>query len=64
MNKSIQQSSSNLQFSIDASTERQVVKLMDSETGEIIRQFPSEQALAISKSIEQMQRGTLINAHA
>jgi len=32
-----------------------VVKLVDSETGDVIRQFPSDEMLAISKAIGQMQ---------
>jgi len=40
-----------------------VVKMVDTETEEVLRQFPSEEMLAISKSIDRMQ-GLLINREA
>src|ERR1019366_8310805 len=40
LNQSMKANSSNLAFSIDPDTERTVVKLMDSTTGEVIKQFP------------------------
>ena len=53
-------SSNELQFSIDKETGVQVVKLTDKETGEVIRQIPSEEMLKIAKSIDAM-RGTLVS---
>jgi len=41
----------NLQFSIDEDTGRTVVKIVDPDTKEIIRQIPSEQLLSIAKSL-------------
>jgi len=45
-----------------------VVKLVDSETGDVIRQFPSDEMLAISKAIgqmqEQLQQATLTKGQA
>lgn len=56
INQALQQSSNrNLEFSIDADSNKTVVKLVDNQTGDIIRQFPSEATLAISKAITQMQ---------
>lgn len=56
INKSLQQSASkNLEFSIDPGTKEPLVKLVDSQTGDVIRQFPSEAMLAISKTIGQYQ---------
>jgi flagellar protein FlaG len=43
----------NLQFSIDNETGRSVVKVVDATTNEIIRQFPSEELLAITRSIDK-----------
>lgn len=42
----------NLQFSIDKDTGRSVVKVVDSSTNEVIRQIPSEELLAIARSID------------
>lgn len=56
INKTLQQSASkNLEFSIDPGTKEPLVRLVDKETGDVIRQFPSEATLAISKSIGQYQ---------
>jgi len=52
LNKTMQQSNRNIQFSVDSDTQRTVVKLTDTETGDTIRQYPSKEALAISKSID------------
>jgi flagellar protein FlaG len=64
INKALQQSNKNLQFSIDTDTKKSVVKLVDTETGDVIRQFPSEEAIAISKSIDQIQQGLLLKLKA
>jgi len=64
MNKAIQQGNSNLEFTIDKGSERILVKLIDTSTGDVIRQIPSEEALAIAQSIEQMQQGLLLNKNA
>jgi len=65
INKSLKQSDTNVQFSIDRDTKQNVVKMLDSSTGEVIRQFPSEVTLAISKAIDQqMKRGVLLNQKA
>ncbi|BBI98787.1 flagellar protein [Ferrigenium kumadai] len=64
INKALKQSNKNLEFSIDSDTNRSIVKLVDSETGDVIRQFPSEEALAISKSIDRIQQGLLLKQQA
>ncbi|MDO6564698.1 flagellar protein FlaG [Amphritea sp. 1_MG-2023] len=53
----------NLNFSVDSDTEETVVKVMDSETQEVIRQFPSEEALKLAKHIDGMM-GLIFNDHA
>lgn len=52
-----------LEFSVDRSSERRVVKVVDAESGEVIRQFPSEEALKISQSLDRLQ-GLLLNRTA
>jgi flagellar protein FlaG len=64
INKSLRQSNRNLEFSVDDTTQRQLVKLVDTETGDVIRQFPSEEALSISRAIDQFQRGSLLKQEA
>jgi len=62
-NAYVQSVSSSLKFSLDEDTGRTVVKVIDTETEEVLRQFPSEEMLAISRSIDRMQ-GLLINREA
>ena len=64
INKVMQESNPNLEFSVDTSTHRTVVKMVDTSTGTLIRQFPSEAALAISREIEQFQQGLLLTKKA
>ncbi|HWR75896.1 MAG TPA: flagellar protein FlaG [Thiobacillus sp.] len=62
-NAYVQSVSSSIQFSLDQDTGRTVVKMVDTQTEEVLRQFPSEEMLAISRSIDRMQ-GLLINREA
>lgn len=64
INRNLQQANRNLEFSVDADTDRTVVRMIDTSTGELIRQFPSEAALAISRDIEQFQQGLLLKQDA
>lgn len=52
-----------LRFNIDKDTDKTVVKIVDSATGELIRQIPSEEMLAIAKALDQIQ-GLLIKQKA
>lgn len=62
-NAYVQSVSTNLQFTLDEDTGHTVVKMVDTQTAEVLRQIPSEEMLAISKSIDRMQ-GLLINREA
>lgn len=53
-----------LEFSIDKSTGVTVVKVKDKESGEVIRQIPSDAALAIAESIGEFQKGLLLKQEA
>lgn len=64
INRALKQADKNLEFSIDEDTKKAVIKLVDSETGDVIREFPSKEALAISHAIEQMQQGLLLKQKA
>jgi flagellar protein FlaG len=55
--------SNNLEFSVDDDSGKTVVKLMDRETNTVLRQYPTKEALAISKEIDRFQ-GLLINTEA
>jgi flagellar protein FlaG len=64
INQAMRQSNRNLEFSVDTDTRQTVVKMMDSSTGEVIRQYPSEETLAISRNIEHFQQGLLLTKKA
>lgn len=64
INKVLQQSNKNLEFSVDESTKRQMFKLTDVETGDVIRQYPTDEMLAISRAIDQVQQGLLLRQEA
>ena len=48
-----------LQFRLDESSGRMIVSICDSETGEVIRQVPGEDALRIAQSLESRLSGML-----
>jgi flagellar protein FlaG len=64
INKALHQSNKNLEFTVDDETDEPVVKLVDSETGDVLRQFPTEEALSIAKAIDSFQLGLLIKQQA
>ena len=53
----------NLNFSLDDSTGRVVVKVTDGDSGELIRQIPSEDALRLAESLDEV-RSLLFKAEA
>jgi len=50
-----------LQFSIDQTSGRAIIKFTDRATNEVVRQFPSEEALALTRAMDQFQRGLIFN---
>jgi len=61
INRALQQNgNANVQFSIDGDTKQTVVKVVDSQNGQVIRQFPSQEILAVSRMIAEAQRGVLL----
>lgn len=51
LNEYIQNSRRDLHFSVDKDSGRVVVKVIDSETREVIRQIPSEEVIALAHGI-------------
>lgn len=64
INRAMRQSNSNVEFSIDKDTNQTVIKVVESQTGKLIRQFPSEEILAVSRMIADAQRGALVKQKA
>ena len=63
INKTIQAASQNLEFSVDGDTSNVVVKVVDQQTKQVLRQIPTEEALEIAKSLDKLQ-GLLIKQTA
>lgn len=55
INAFISPTSSSVQFSVDQDSNRTVVKVVDMETKKVIRQFPDEDVLAMSKALDKLQ---------
>jgi flagellar protein FlaG len=66
INRAMQEKNQNLQleFSIDTDTHKAVVKVTDRQTGELIRQIPTDETLAIARSIDKLQRNLLLSHKA
>jgi len=56
----LKESGRNLNVSVDESTGYYVARVVNPETGEVVRSLPSEETLRIARSIDQM-RGMLVN---
>lgn len=54
---------SSLEFSVDDDTGSTVVKILDKETKEVIRQIPSEEMLSIAKALDTI-KGLLLHQKA
>ncbi len=65
-NSLLQEVNRNLQFKVDEATKELVIKVVDSESGELVRQIPSEDMLAFIKRIKQLdgQQGLMIQDRA
>ncbi len=70
INSAMQRSNQSLEFTVDPNTKTPVVKMLDTSTGKVISQFPSEAILGIAESIDQylndhqLQQGMLLKQKA
>lgn len=55
LNQKLRDYNTNLQFEIDDKYQEMVVRIVDRETKEVVRQIPSEEALALAKFFEDME---------
>lgn len=55
LNDAMKEASTNLHFSVDDNSNRYVVKVQDSSTGEIIRSVPGEAILRMARQIESLK---------
>ena len=54
INQSLQSRSQGLEFSIDTDSKEVIIKVVDQETKEVLRQMPSKEALDIARALDQM----------
>lgn len=59
----VQNIARDINFSVDANTNRPVVTVTDQLSGEVIRQIPNEEMLEISKNLEDAQRRSSDKVH-
>ena len=60
INRFLRESRSSVRFSIDEDLERIIVKVVDGETGETIRQYPPSEIIGVMKRLKEM-RGVLFD---
>lgn len=63
VNKAVPSFSRNLQFSVDEDTNKNIVRVVDTSTGELIRQIPSQEIIEIAKALDKLQ-GMIIREKA
>lgn len=63
LNQSSQMKTQGLEFSIDEDSQRTVVKVIDQETKEVLRQIPTREALELAKTFDTA-KGSLISQSA
>lgn len=64
INQFVQQIQRDLQFSIDDKTGRTVIKVIDSESKEVIRQIPEEKLLDVARTLRDTLEGNLLEVKA
>jgi flagellar protein FlaG len=52
-NRAMRESGSALEFVLDTDTKRLIVRIVDTESKKVIRQFPSEEMLAIARHLDR-----------
>ena len=63
LNDYVQSLRRDIQFSVDKNSGDTVIRVVDSNSGEVIRQMPSEEMLAIAHNLENAQ-GLFVNTKA
>lgn len=63
LNEFVKNFASNLEFFVDKDTGKMVVKVLEKQTGKLIRQIPSEEMLQIAKVLDTVQ-GLIIRKNA
>jgi flagellar protein FlaG len=64
INQMLKQTNKGVEFSVDDSTKKSIIKVVDSTTGDLIRQFPTEEGLSLTRAIDRIQHGLLLTQKA
>ena len=64
LNDYVQSIQRSLSFSVEESSGQTVIQVYDSETQELIRQIPSEEALELAEAIHERQQSLLFKGQA
>ena len=66
INQAMKQANQNLEFefTMDTDTKKSIIKVVDKQTGELVRQIPTEETVAIARSIDRFQHSLLLNQKA
>jgi len=63
-NRQLAQKSSELTFEFDETAARVIAKLVDKQTGQVLRQIPSKEALQIARALQDESAGALLRTDA
>jgi flagellar protein FlaG len=63
INELLKSSAANVEFSVDAASDKVIVRVIDAETRQLIRQMPTEEMLAISRALDRVS-GLLLEQKA
>lgn len=63
VNEYVQNISRQLNFSVEKDTGKTIIKVVDSDTGDLIRQIPTEEFLELAKALEKA-KGILLRTEA
>ena len=61
--KFVQSVGRSMSFSVDASSGHSILRVVDPQSGQVIRQLPAEETLRVAKAVEYMQ-SMLVNQRA
>lgn len=64
MQRKLESLSSDLQFSVDKDTGKNIVKVTDRTSKQVVWQFPSEDALQVTRELDRYQKGLMLNRQA
>lgn len=63
VNEHMQNIQRNLQFEVDKESNQTIVRVVDTQSGEVVRQIPAEEVIRMAKRMEEMD-GLLMSEHA